>query len=194
MANNTSNVTTGKPKATGAIFRAPIGTTLPTDATSALDAAFKCLGYASEDGVTNSNTPETDSVKAWGGDTVLHFQTGREDTFAFTLLEVLNEDVLKAIFGDSNVTVVAATSSTPKQITINANSKELSESVWVIEMIMNNSSLKRIVIPKGKITAVGEIAYNDSDAVGYESTISCVPDSSGNTHYEYMSVGTAAAE
>ena len=65
-----ANVTVGKPKITGAIFRAPLGTTLPTDATTALDEAFKQLGYASEDGVTNSNSPETDQIKAWGGDIV----------------------------------------------------------------------------------------------------------------------------
>ena len=43
------NVTTAKPKTGGAIFCAPAGTKLPTDATSALDPAFKCLGYVSEE-------------------------------------------------------------------------------------------------------------------------------------------------
>ena len=187
--NNAMNVTTGKPKKAGAIYRAPLGTTLPTDATTALDSAFKCLGYASEDGVKNNNSPETDSVKAWGGDTVLHFQTGKEDTFGFTLLEIMNEDVLKAVYGDDNVDVTAATTSTPKQIAVTANADEQEACSWVIEMIMTNSSLKRIVIPNGKVTEVGEVAYTDSDAVGYETTVSCVPDDDGNTHYEYMSVG-----
>ena len=66
-----ANVTTGKPKVAGAVFVAPTGTTLPTDATTALGTAFKELGYVSEDGVTNNNSPESENVKAWGGDTVL---------------------------------------------------------------------------------------------------------------------------
>ena len=37
----TQNVTAGKPAVGGAIKSAPIGTVLPTDATTALDEAFK---------------------------------------------------------------------------------------------------------------------------------------------------------
>ena len=77
---NASNVTTGKPKKGGAIFRAPLGSTLPTDATTVLDEAFVGLGYCSDDGLTNENSPETESIKAWGGDTVLTTQTAKEDT------------------------------------------------------------------------------------------------------------------
>ena len=36
--SDVKNVTTGKPKIGGAVFCAPVGTALPTDATTALDA------------------------------------------------------------------------------------------------------------------------------------------------------------
>ena len=181
MANTATNVTAGKPKVGGAIYRAPIGTTLPTDATTALASAFVCLGYVSEDGLTNDNSPESEDIKAWGGDTVLTLQTSKEDTFGFTLIEALNVDVLKTIYGDDNVTGTLATG-----ITVTANTKELDEYVWAIDMVLRDGALKRIVIPDGKVSEVGTITYADGDAVGYKTTLGTSPDTSGNTHYEYI--------
>ena len=192
-ANVATNVSTGKPAVAGAIYRAlrTANLTVPTTATATLGADFKCLGYISADGLKNNNEIESDKVKAWGGDTVLSFESGRTDSFGFKLIEVLNEEVLKAVYVDSNVTVTAATSSAPKSIAVNVNNAEQPECVWVVDMILRGNNPKRIVIPYGKISAIGEIAYKDTEAVGYDVTLTASPDTNGNTHYEYMTVGTA---
>ena len=178
--NNSSNVSAAKPNITGAIYYAPTSTTLPTTADGSLDAGFTCLGYISEDGITNSNSRESDEFKAWGGDTVLTSQTSYSDTFQFKLLEVLNKDVLKTVFGAENVSGDISTG-----ITVNANSKELGSFAWVIDMIMRDDTMNRIVVPKGKISEVGDITYSSSDLVAYDVTVTAFPDSNGNTHYEY---------
>lgn len=176
-----SNVSAGKPASGGAVYRAPLGTTLPTDATTALDGAFTALGYCSDDGLTNSNTPETDTVKAWGGKHVLPLQTGKTDTFQCKLLEVLNPDVLKAVYGDDNVTGTLAAG-----ISIAAGADEPEESVWVFDMVMRDDAVKRIVLPDASITELGEIIYKDDEAVGYEITLTAMPGNDGKTHHEYI--------
>lgn len=181
MAQTAANVSAGKPAIGGAIYRAASGTAAPTDASTALASAFKALGYCSEDGLTNSNSPSSTDIKAWGGETVLTLQDEKTDTFQFTLIEVLNVEVLKAVYGSANVTGALATG-----LTVTANATEPEEGVWVVEMQLNGNTKKRVVIPHGKISEIGDITYSDSDAIGYEVTLTALPDASGNTHYEFI--------
>lgn len=187
MSNLASNVTVGKPNISGAVYWAPKGTALPTSASASLADAFVCLGYVSEDGVTNNNSPESDTIKAWGGDTVLNLQTDRPDTFALTLLESMNEDVLVAIYGSDHVSVDGS-----GNITIEATAAEMETASWVIDMTLKGDRAKRIVIPDGTISELGEIVYKDDEAVAYPITITDVPDEDGVYHYEYIAAATAS--
>lgn len=179
--NKASNVTAGKPKITGAIFRAPVGSTLPTDAKTELDTAFKCLGYVSEDGVTNGNSPESEQTKAWGGDVVLSTQTEKPDTFQFKLIEAKNVDVLKMIYGDSHVTGDLDTG-----IKVDVTAEDPGPAAYVIDMILKDGDLKRLVIPSASISEMDDIVYNDSKPVGYDVTLTATADDTGCTHHEYI--------
>ena len=180
MANTVTNVSAGKPNVNGAIYYGALTETAPTNAHSSL-SAFTAVGYVSDSGLVNSNSMSTTDIKAWGGDTVLNIQESKDDKFTFTLIEVLNADVLKAVYGSANVS-----GSLGNNLTVQANSDEPDELMWVIDMVMRGGVLKRIVIPDAKISEIGDISYTDTDAVGYEITLTCFPDSTGNTHYEYF--------
>ena len=185
--NNASNVSVGKPKVGGSIKIAPFGTPLPTDAVSNLDPAFENLGFVSDAGLTNSNTAETESIKAWGGTTVLNVQTSKEDTFQYALIEALNPTVLKHVYGDENVS-----GDLTNGITIIANNNQQVEHAVVIDMILQGGYLKRIVIPNGRVSSVDTITYADNTAIAYNTTLFCAPDTTENeaTHYEYIQKAT----
>lgn len=179
--NNAQNVTAGKPLINGAIFRAPLGTALPTSATATLGAAWKNVGYISDAGVVNSNSPSSNNIKAWGGDVVLTTLEEKPDTFQFTMIEAKNVEVLKAVYGDANVSGDLATG-----IHVSANSNQQPNCSWVIDQVLRDGTKKRTVLPDAGISAVGDITYADSAAVGYQTTLSCLPDGNGNTHHEYI--------
>jgi len=176
-----TQVTAGKPKVGGHIYRAPVGTTLPTDATTALDNAFIDMGYASEDGLTNANSPESTVIKAWGGAPVLTIQESKEDTFQLVFISAENVEVQKMVYGNTNVTGTSFSTG----VSVTANAKELEEAAYVIETIARGNIAHRIVIPRAKPTEIGEIVYSDTDALGYDVTLGCTADEAGNTHYEY---------
>lgn len=184
---STANVSVGKPKVGGAIYRAPAGTALPTDATTELATAFKELGYVSDDGLENEDKPSSDKVKEWGGTVIASIQTEKEDTFKFTLVESLNVEVLKAVYGDDNVSGSLETG-----ITVKSNADEQESSVWVIDMILHGSYMKRIVIPVGKLSDMETINYKSDELISYGVTIDALADSSGNSHYEYITKKAAA--
>ena len=181
MANTAGYVTTGKPNIGGGVWVAPKGTTLPTDATTALDTTkFTCLGYVSEDGLDNNNEMDVSAIKAWGGNIVYRSLTELTDEFSLALIETENVDVKKAVYGASNVSVDGS-----GNVTVNVVAEDPTEMVWVFELALRNNTSHRIVIPDGAITARETITYNDSDAVAYGITISAYPDANGKTHIEY---------
>lgn len=182
MSNSAANVSAGKPKVTGAIFSAPAGSTLPTTAVADLDNAFVSLGYVSEDGVTHTKDITSGQVRAWGGDVVLNYEEGETETYQLTLIESMNTAVLKEVYGQDNVIGTALTSG----ITVKAKPGAREARAWVIDEIMKGNVLRRTVIPRGTITAIGEIVHRDNDAIGYQITISTEADDAGFQHYEYM--------
>ena len=97
-------------------------------------------------------------------------------------------EVLKYVYGDDNVSGTLKTG-----IHIKANSADQKESVIVVDMVLNGGTLKRIVIPKGKVSEVGDIVYQDGGAVGYETTLTALPDDNGDTHHEYILNENASA-
>lgn len=187
MANTAANVLAGTPLATGGVLIGALAAAAPMNATTT-PTGFTASGYIGEDGVTEANERSTDRIRAWGGDTVKVVQTEHNVTYSFTFLETLNTDVLKAVYGDSNVTMTAATGGTGKLHAVLINAATLPHKSFVFEVKDGDAKI-RIYVPDGQITEVGEITYSDSEVVGYQVTLEAFADASGNKAYKYMDDG-----
>lgn len=193
MANVSANVVAGKPLATGGVHIGDVGATAPTDAETALDAAFKGAGYIGEDGLTETTDRSTEKVKAWGGDTVKVLQTDFSVTYTFTFLESVNGDVLKTVYGADNVTTTAATSNKGTLHAVKVNSDTLPRKSFVFE-VKDGDARIRIHVPQGQITEVGEVTYNDSEVIGYTVTVEAFRDEDlGANAIKYIDDGRPTA-
>lgn len=182
MSGTANNVTAGKPKTSGAVFCAPLGSTVPTNAVDALDTAFKDLGYVSSDGVTRSISKSTTTIKEWGGGAVLITEDEKTATVKLKLIEYLNPDVQGFVHGEDNVTGTLS-----EGIHVGINDDEAEEHIVVIDQVMKGGVPERMVINKGVITEIGDTTYVGNNAVSYDLTITAMtPDGGGNKIDEYI--------
>lgn len=84
---NASEVLVGTANAAG-LYIAPVGTVLPKDTTTALDPAWKSLGYTTDDGIEQMMDLETDDIMSWQDKSpVRTVITSRVFSYKFTLLQ-----------------------------------------------------------------------------------------------------------
>lgn len=190
--NDVSQIIAANPLITGGFFSAPLGTTLPTDATTSLGGSYIPLGYIGDNGITQTSQRKTTDVNAWGGDLVATLQDTFDVTLKLDFLQALDADVKNAIFNTANVTVTAATVSSGTEIQVLHNSKLLETRVWVIDSYYNTANM-RLAIPIGRIVEVGDIKYSQKELTAYNATLKTFPDSAGNNIYEYDDDGVFAA-
>jgi hypothetical protein len=164
MANSAANVRVG---VTGSVYVAPTSTPLPTDATTALNAAFNDTGYVGEGGVTESQGISTNKIKAWqNGDIVRVVQTEHELTYKWKWIES-SSTVTGLIYPSGQITGAAK-----------------GHNAYVVQVVDGVNKV-RLVIPDGQITDIGDVVYDNGEEIGWEVTITAYPDSNGVKAYRY---------
>lgn len=185
---NTADVRIGAPEqsVTGAIKYAPVGTTLPTLSSISktgvtLDQAFTGNEYVSEDGLTLTPSISTTDIKDWSGATVRKVLESFDGTLSWTMIST-NESALSVAFGSDKVTSNAATATHGKQVQAALGAHIPKEKSFVF-LMKDGDARVVIVVPKGQVTEVGEVTFKASEAIGWQVTLSCYPDSSGECIY-----------
>lgn len=156
----------------GKVYHAPLGTPLPTDTTTALNAAFLAneVGYVSDDGLNVDPTETSDDIIAWGGDRVRKVVSQYGEEYSFTMLE-RNAAVIAAYHGNGTATAWEG-----KQVQI--------RKAWVFH-ITDNAKILRIVLPDAEVTDRGAVTYATTTAIGRPVTVSTYPNATGTHSFNY---------
>jgi hypothetical protein len=158
---------------TGEAYWAPTGSTAPTDSVSALNAAYKGLGYLSDDGVAEKWDDSVDTIVAWQSATTVRSATTKSTgTMSFTLIET-NGLSLQTFHRGSVVTGGGSA------FTLDVKPIVAAPAQWVFHVI-DGTKLIRISVKNGEITERGEVTYKNGVPIGYPVVLMCYPDASGN--------------
>lgn len=177
--NNTDNVSSAKGVRGGYIFRAPVGTELPTDIKTPLNQAFKVLGFISEDGYVETLEADSEDIPDMNGDLLDSPQTSRVESAQFTLAEIKAE-TLKVQYGEKNVTDDGGI------ITVKHNGDSATTSSYVLELLLKNGRRWRKVIPKGQSAELDDLTIAVSELCARAITMKYLTDADGNTCYDYI--------
>lgn len=181
-----SEVTVGSAAVTGAIWVAPEGTTLPTDASTTLSGTWQLLGFTSDAGVTISESATNNEIRAWEGRTNV-FNARSEYTESISFMPIqCNSDVAKLMWGDD---AVAATS---EGFSIKHHSKTLEPVCIVIETAPREDIVKRFC-GTFQLTERGNSVMDGTQVDGRTLTFNALADEDGVTMYEYCAITPSGA-
>ncbi|KOX05212.1 hypothetical protein [Streptomyces sp. NRRL B-3648] len=161
MAGNNANEI--RVAGTGRILVAPVGTAAPTDTAAAWAAAWRDLGYTSQDGIKLSKKDKLDPVETWQSVSPARFiYSDRDLTVKFQLLQ-LNEDTLPFFMGGDTLAETATGSGIYKYDL--AVAPKFNEKALGIEFTDGSSITYRFVIPRGQVTETEELSLTRTASI-----------------------------
>lgn len=178
-SNSTDNVSSTKGVRGGYIFVAPTGTALPTDYSTALPTAYKCLGFISEDGYVETVDSDSEDLVDMNGDLMDSPQTSRVESAQLTLAEI-KAMTLKLMYGDENVTDKAGV------ITVKHNGNSNGTWAVVLDLLLKNNRKWRKVVPLFQCSELDDLTLAVGELAARALTAKYLTDGDGNTCYDYI--------
>ena len=179
-------------KTTGAVAVAPLGTTAPTDARTALANTWVSGGYIDENGIALSISKSFTTIKDWAMSTVRKALTDFDGTIALSFLQV-DEFAAQRVLGTANVTKTAANTTHGEQLKLSVGPDVAGAESWCFSMKDGNRRV-RVYIPNGQITEIsGDVSFTPGAANVWPCTLSCYDDGTGHSIYVFYDDGVVTA-
>lgn len=175
MANDASEIIVA---ANGSVYVAEVGTTAPASESASLASGWKQLGFVTEDGVTFTDSKETEAVAAWQSFyPVRRIVTARDASVSFSLRQ-WNSDTVTLAFGGGTIT--EPTSGHYKYVP--PTPSDVDERALLIDW-QDDTRKYRLIIPKGMVSEAVETNLTRSGSSILPITFVATPDSGDDAYY-----------
>jgi hypothetical protein len=169
----------------GLVWMAPTGSTAPTDATTALAAAWKNMGGITEAGVTIKQATSTTKKKFYGSPAVQRtLVTDQEYTVDVVWGEV-NARTMEVTYRKALNSITPAVTTGAFSTTAGTYVRQLYAAV--VDMVDGTNHI-RYYFPSVEVTSQGDIKIANSETLEFSITLSAYPDTSGNAFYTYFAL------
>ena len=164
------DVKLGLGRATGMFYHAPAGTALPTYPGAQLATAWQEVGAVAQDGITFNSNWSFEKLKDWAKQTQRTLPSEDSGTVSVPVIAT-TEESFKTVFGESNVTVTAATQDHGKLISVDFTASGMPDAEAYLFLIKDDDDMIMIGTTRGYISEVAEVAFQPNAAITWEATI-----------------------
>lgn len=168
MASNAVNLGIGL--ATGMFYTAPAGTALPSSPAATIPAAWTSAGAITADGITWATGKDSEPLRNWAKETERLVASEEGGTVTAPMMYT-TEGTLKTIFGEDNVTVTPATSSSGKVISVTVEPGVSASPMAFLFIMKDGEDMLMLGTSKGIVREVGDITFAPTEGITWEATI-----------------------
>jgi len=163
---------------------ADTGTALPTDESTALNAAFKSMGLITADGITINTNTNSQEIDAYGAFSPVRTLIESEvKTFTITGRET--NPITVAV--KARLAISAAPTpgvGTGKYSYTEGAARDVLYSF--VSHTVDGTNIIRKVFPSIRMTSLADEQISKAQNIAYGFTMTCYPDSNGNSVYTYI--------
>lgn len=161
-----------------------VGSTLPTDTTTAIDPAFKDVGWLTDAGLGESGSTNTNVKRGVNGSIVKTIKTDDDTSFTIECYE-RNAITMGLLRPGSTPSTTSGTTTTNVKAYLGSN-----EQAFVLHYDFG-AWKRRVAIPRGEAFLTGTIQDKPGDLAVLQFRVDCYPASDGT---KYIDITSNAAE
>lgn len=187
--NNTANVSVGKGLEGGYMFVAPTSQNLPDSLEDAFavpsgeESEWRNLGYLGEDGISLSDSSDSENYSDMNGDAVAKGSGTTEKNYTVKLLEIKN-DTLKFIYGENN--------SKDENGVITTHDKGQNTATYrtMFLLLLKDGRRQARIAGNTSISELGDESVTSTELMGREVTVSVLKDTETGDYWTFYTEST----